>query len=92
MYNYSISENRPPIVQTTASIHVNTPVTTQTNSGVVVGIPIDLENECAICLEFFDAGEYVRVLDCGHYYHQKCVDTWLQREKQCPKCNGENNV
>lgn len=55
-------------------------------TGEVITITVDLENLCAICLEEFNKGEQSRVLDCGHYYHQQCVDEWLQKKGWCPKC------
>ena len=60
--------------------------------GELMTVSDDLTNECAICLDNFNAGEQLRVLDCGHYYHQQCVDPWLEKGKNCPKCRGENMV
>ncbi len=78
--NYDLIYNQPP-PETPIMIPGNI-LTTNTN----------LANECAICLDLFDAGEQMRVLDCGHYYHQQCVDGWLKGGKSCPKCRGKNIV
>ncbi len=51
----------------------------------VISNPRDLANECVICLELFDAGEKISIIDCGHYFHQTCIDEW---EKNCPKCRS----
>jgi hypothetical protein len=32
---------------------------------------------CSICTEDFLDGENVRLLPCGHIYHQRCIDPWL---------------
>ena len=42
---------------------------------------------CSICLEDFENGETVRVLDCGHMYHTDCIVPWLTtRHASCPLC------
>ncbi|KAJ2293199.1 hypothetical protein IWW55_005759, partial [Coemansia sp. RSA 2706] len=33
--------------------------------------------ECTVCLAEFAAGDTVRVLSCGHYFHKDCIDGWL---------------
>lgn len=40
---------------------------------------------CAICTDDFVKGQLVRVLPCGHLFHQGCVDEWLvERSRTCP--------
>ena len=42
---------------------------------------------CSICLDPFNEGSEVRKLDqCGHTFHQNCIDEWLGRKGQCPNC------
>ncbi|XP_059285731.1 RING-H2 finger protein ATL56 [Lycium ferocissimum] len=49
--------------------------------------------DCAICLDGFKDGEYVRKLpDCGHVFHVKCVDSWLTRVLNCPVCRARVRV
>lgn len=43
-------------------------------------------SECLICLEQFTPEEKVKIFKCKHYFHLKCVDTWIRREKTCPLC------
>lgn len=44
-------------------------------------------SSCSICTEYFDLGESVRVLPCGHKYHPSCIDPWLLgRSTTCPLC------
>ncbi|KAJ2862711.1 hypothetical protein GGH94_004087 [Coemansia aciculifera] len=46
------------------------------------------EENCAVCLEDFNAGEDVRRLPCRHYFHIACIDPWLsERAATCPLCN-----
>ncbi|PIA16852.1 hypothetical protein COEREDRAFT_80909 [Coemansia reversa NRRL 1564] len=46
------------------------------------------EENCAVCLEDFVAGEQVRKLPCQHYFHIVCIDPWLmKRAATCPLCN-----
>ncbi|KAH9203350.1 hypothetical protein DL95DRAFT_154179 [Leptodontidium sp. 2 PMI_412] len=42
---------------------------------------------CSICTEDFLERENVRVLPCGHIYHQRCIDPWLLGfAGTCPLC------
>jgi len=42
---------------------------------------------CAICLEEFEHKEKVRVLPCGHKFHEDCLVPWLtERHASCPLC------
>eukprot|EP00933_Yihiella_yeosuensis_P060612 TRINITY_DN63360_c0_g1_i1.p1 TRINITY_DN63360_c0_g1~~TRINITY_DN63360_c0_g1_i1.p1 ORF type:complete len:490 (-),score=87.63 TRINITY_DN63360_c0_g1_i1:408-1877(-) len=46
----------------------------------------DEQASCSICLCEFTDGVIVRRLPCGHHFHRRCVDKWLQRNKRCPLC------
>lgn len=39
---------------------------------------------CPICTEDFVHYQMLRVLPCGHQYHMKCIEDWLQRASSCP--------
>lgn len=46
-----------------------------------------LDSVCVICLEDFEEGDPCRILpSCRHIYHATCVDTWLNKKEECPKC------
>ena len=44
--------------------------------------------DCVICLDQLLPGEVSCKLDCGHFYHTKCIDTWFgqNKNKLCPLC------
>ena len=44
--------------------------------------------ECLICLEEFKKNQNISVIiNCGHYYHLKCLSEWFKRKEVCPICN-----
>ena len=45
---------------------------------------------CAVCLEDYQPGDLLRMLPCGHWFHQPCVDQWLTaRSALCPICKAD---
>lgn len=42
---------------------------------------------CAICLDFLEEADQIRELSCGHVYHAKCLNLWVERgHHDCPLC------
>ena len=42
---------------------------------------------CSICQQNYIDGEFIRkILHCSHYYHQDCLDKWLENNVKCPEC------
>ncbi|XP_010034162.1 RING-H2 finger protein ATL70-like [Eucalyptus grandis] len=42
---------------------------------------------CSICLLEYKERDVLRLLlDCGHYFHSKCIDQWLRTNPSCPNC------
>lgn len=41
---------------------------------------------CSVCLESFVSEDLVKVLECKHVFHQKCIDPWLKKTLKCPLC------
>lgn len=40
---------------------------------------------CVVCMEAFAPGETVRVLPCRHFFHKKCIYSWLtSASTTCP--------
>jgi hypothetical protein len=45
------------------------------------------QNECPICLDNINVGEYEKTLDCKHCFHKKCIDRWFNKDNDfCPMC------
>ncbi|KAF3322625.1 E3 ubiquitin-protein ligase RING1 [Carex littledalei] len=48
------------------------------------------EEECAICMEKLFGKEnkeaVVKETPCGHKYHSKCIEKWLEKHLSCPLC------
>lgn len=58
----------------------STSISEKTTSIVKTG-----NSTCAICTDEFVKNQLVRVLPCGHLFHQGCVDEWLvKRSRTCP--------
>ena len=55
---------------------------------------VDSETECSICLENFCLQDELSMLDCGHFYHMKCHNSWESAVKKslsyltCPQCRA----
>lgn len=48
------------------------------------------DDVCSICLDEFTKGDNIRTTKCKHIYHEKCLDKWINDERQdikCPNCN-----
>ncbi len=42
---------------------------------------------CSICLEEIKQNSKCKKIPgCGHQFHAKCIDTWLEESKTCPNC------
>ena len=44
-------------------------------------------SSCSICLADYLRGDSLKVLQCGHAFHESCVVEWLTRRRgDCPNC------
>ncbi|XP_019398990.1 PREDICTED: RING finger protein 148-like [Crocodylus porosus] len=41
---------------------------------------------CVVCLEAYKSKDVVRILQCSHFFHEKCIDPWLLQHRTCPVC------
>ena len=44
------------------------------------------EEICSICLETYKKNDIINILKCGHKYHDKCIDGWIETSHNCPLC------
>ncbi|KAK9078698.1 hypothetical protein SSX86_002755 [Deinandra increscens subsp. villosa] len=45
------------------------------------------DSGCPICLADYESVDVLRVLpECGHLFHIRCIDTWLEVNLICPVC------
>lgn len=59
-----------------------------------------IDAECAICYDTLHGNDSVRVLQCNHSYHEKCISSWVSSgyplAGECPfRCGvnpGDNPV
>ena len=49
----------------------------------------ECNRSCHICLLPFQVGEEVTSLPCIHFFHNICINKWLEKEKICPVCKFE---
>jgi len=51
---------------------------------------------CTICQDNYLKNERISELNCGHWFHEECINTWFATElsqgkqKSCPLCRGKN--
>lgn len=43
---------------------------------------------CPICLDTLESNEIVNV-NCGHSFHQKCIEQWVNSNFSCPYCRKD---
>lgn len=51
-----------------------------------VTIPSGADRVCIICREEMTEG---KKLGCGHYFHFRCLRSWLERQQACPTCRRQ---
>ncbi|AYV83754.1 MAG: uncharacterized protein Hyperionvirus11_27 [Hyperionvirus sp.] len=47
---------------------------------------ISEEVACPICYEELEEETKLIVFACGHYFHPRCIVTWLNQRNSCPMC------
>lgn len=58
-----------------------------------VGGTISIMHDCPICYEEFDKTEFgASYLDCGHWFHFKCLEPWFKKNDTCPECKAQVEV
>lgn len=50
------------------------------------------KDECPICLEEMEPGQYAYIENCRHYFHKDCLIRWFNEEEYtCPVCRADYN-
>lgn len=44
--------------------------------------------ECAICMTVIEDDELNMVTPCHHYFHEECLQRWMQEQLVCPICRA----
>ena len=53
----------------------------------ISGINHESEHKCTVCLENMNEEDEVILLDCKHFFHRKCIETWFKEcSNKCPIC------
>ncbi|KAG8162615.1 hypothetical protein JTE90_022664 [Oedothorax gibbosus] len=47
---------------------------------------IEKELQCTVCMDYLQLNEKVKQLPCHHFYHEKCITPWLEKQSTCPNC------
>ncbi|CAI4230579.1 unnamed protein product [Auanema sp. JU1783] len=50
---------------------------------------IELDTDCAVCIDPYQTADVVRTLPCRHVYHKSCIDPWLLEHRTCPMCKAD---
>ncbi|KAH0460371.1 hypothetical protein IEQ34_011034 [Dendrobium chrysotoxum] len=88
LYLFRLRSTAPPLLQLTLGTYSN-------YAEVIRQGPRAASSDCCIlCLTDYEEEEErednpLRLLpDCGHVFHARCVDTWLQQHPTCPMCRS----
>ncbi|KAJ1270067.1 hypothetical protein BS78_06G026200 [Paspalum vaginatum] len=46
----------------------------------------DRRRGCVVCLEGLEVGQNLRMMPCGHTFHELCIFKWLVVHHLCPIC------
>ena len=53
----------------------------------------EFENDaCSICLDELysdENGDDIIQIKCNHMFHKRCLDDWIEQQKNCPLCKVE---
>lgn len=49
---------------------------------------VEEEDSCVICMNLYEPRNIITTLPCVHYFHQSCINTWLENHNTCPMCRA----
>jgi hypothetical protein len=47
-----------------------------------------IDKECSICLVEYESNDLVSITECGHLFHNKCIEEWSRYKQDCPVCRN----
>ena len=50
--------------------------------------PGDSHETCSICFEEYKNDTPIAITECQHSYHLSCIESWLERKRDCPICRA----
>lgn len=50
--------------------------------------PGDSNETCSICFEEYKNDTPIAITQCQHSYHLSCIESWLERKRDCPICRA----
>jgi hypothetical protein len=54
-------------------------------------VGVDVNEKCPICFIVLKSETIVKT-NCGHVFHQSCIDEWLQNRQTCPLCRTVTHI
>ena len=46
------------------------------------------DRECCICLNNYEEGAIIQLLECRHHMHKECINEWFSENNSCPTCRN----
>ena len=60
-----------------------------TSYSVIMNREPGYSNEtCSICFEEYKNDTPIAITECQHSYHLSCIESWLERKRDCPICRA----
>lgn len=60
----------------------------QSYSVILCREPGDSRETCSICFEEYKNDTPIAITECQHSYHLSCIESWLERKRDCPICRA----
>lgn len=54
-------------------------------------VGVNVEDDCPICFKCLKLETIVKT-NCGHSFHQGCIDKWLSTNPSCPMCRTVTHI
>lgn len=55
-------------------------------------INIHNNEECSICLDYFNNDKKIIKLNCDHIFHTECIKLWIENNNTCPLCRTKEII